>query len=458
MARKKAVPAEEQDANMETLGLPEAETAEGVGEALGGTPEVPHEPGEFSEGLPPDAEGGNVPGPGSEAVPLSEDAGENLAAPPETGLNAKPVVEPPTGEPLPGPPEIPEPPGPANGAETSEYGETMPLEEAALPTGVPEAPEGGLEALPTDVGGGPAKEVLPPKSDRQSFFNLDFNDLDRDLTAEERQEWNSIYASYRGRSALTGTIIGVDPHSISVRNQENGQVERQTMYCAIVIPYRVRVVIPATEMWEAGHERPDFVLQNMVGATIDFIIIKVDRESGFAIGSRRLAARSQRYFFAHRPALCREGARQKCRVLSVGPRRCLVECYGHDINMTQRDLRYTAVPDLRNEYRPGQELDCVVKSYDPGKETLRISVKETESNPFEGAEFRHPAGSRRQAVIAGKYGGGVFCNLPDGTVCMCNYSYQHEDSDFLVGDSVILVVQRHERQKRQMYGKILSKW
>ena len=320
--------------------------------------------------------------------------------------------------------------------------------------------ETSTENIPEETGGVVPEATVPtpPQSDRQSFYGLNFNELDRDLTAEERQEWNSIYASYRGRSALTGTIIGVDPHSISVRNRETGQMERQTMYCAIVIPYRVRVVIPAAEMWEAGHERPDFVLQNMVGATIDFIITKVDRESGFAIGSRRLAARSQRYFFAHREALRREGARLKCRILSVGPRRCLVECYGHDLNMTQRDLRYTAIPDLRNEYHPGQELDCVVKSYEPEKEALRISVKETESNPFEGAELRHPAGSRRQAVIAGKYGGGVFCNLPDGTVCMCNYSYQHEDSDFLVGDIVILVVQRHEREKRQMYGKILSKW
>ena len=70
---------------------------------------------------------------------------------------------------------------------------------------------------------------------------------------------------------------------------------------------------------------------------------------------------------------------------------------------------------------------------------------------------RHPIGSRRQAMIAGKYGG-VFCNLPDGTVCMCNYSYQHEDSDFLVGDTVILVVQRYAEEKKQMYGNILSKW
>ncbi len=304
----------------------------------------------------------------------------------------------------------------------------------------------------------PPKPEKPEKSDRQIFYELDFNEVDRGLTPEERQEWNSIYASYRSRSALSGRIIGVDPLAIRVRNRQTGDMEQEVMYCAVVVPYRVRIVIPASEMWESGQERPDFVLQNMVGAAIDFIIIKVDRESGFAIASRRMAARSQRYFFSHRPALHREGAQTKCRVLSVGPRRCLVECYGHDINLTQRELRYTAIPDLRDAYHPGMELDCIVKSYDAGNAALRISVKETESNPFEGAELRHPVGCRRQAVIAGKYGGGVFCNLPDGTVCMCGYSYQHEDADFQVGDTVILVVQRYDIEKRQMYGKILSKW
>lgn len=302
------------------------------------------------------------------------------------------------------------------------------------------------------------EEQAPKKSDRQKFFELKFNRLDRNLTPEERQEWNSIYASYRGRSALSGTIIGIDPYHVDVWNRETEQMERQTMYCAIVIPYRVRIVIPATEMWDRGWERPDFVLQNMVGSTIDFIITKVDRESGFAIASRRLALQARRYYFAHRPALNGIGTRVRCRIMAVGPRRCLVECYGHDINLTQREMRYTAIPDLRDEYHPGQELECIVKVYDPDTDKLEISVKETESNPYEGAELRHPIGSRRQAMIAGKYGGGVFCNIPDGTVCMCNYSYQHEDSDFMVGDTVILVVQRFDEEKKQMYGKILSKW
>jgi ribosomal protein S1 len=195
----------------------------------------------------------------------------------------------------------------------------------------------------------------------------------------------------------------------------------------------------------------------MVGANISFVVTKVDREAGFAIASRALALRSQRYFFSHRPALNAEGARLKCRILSVGPRRCLVECYGHDVGLTQRELSYNAIPDLREEFLPGDELDCMVKSYDVRSDKLTITVKELNPNPFDGAELRHPIGCRRQAVIAGKYGGGVFCNLPDGTVCMCLYSYQYEDSDFQIGDTVIIGIQRYDSAKKQIYGKIIAK-
>lgn len=329
-------------------------------------------------------------------------------------------------------------------------GEEAPAQPASIV--LPTRPAPSMPSVPS---------VLPKtavKSDRQLFFELKFNELDRGLTPEERQEWNSIYASYRSRSALTGTVIGVDPRSIYVWNPKTERREKLTMYCAIVVPYRVRIMIPETEMWEEGEERPDYVLQNMVGAKIDFIIIKVEREAGFAVGSRRLASRSQRYFFAHREDLHQVGARIKCRMVAVGPRRCLVECYGHDIELTQREISYSAIPDLRTKYHPGDEYECIVKLYDPAKAELVISIKETEINPFIGAELRHPVGSRRLAMISGKYGGGVFCNLPDGTVCMCNYSYQHEDSDFMVGENVMLVVQRYDDEKLQVFGKIMSKW
>ena len=98
---------------------------------------------------------------------------------------------------------------------------------AEMPQLPPESPEDPLEdgplgdaklavpaqeqeeplVLPEEI----AREELPQKTDRPKFFELKFNRLDRDLTPEERHEWNSIYASYRGHSAITGTIIGIEP-------------------------------------------------------------------------------------------------------------------------------------------------------------------------------------------------------------------------------------------------------
>ena len=125
--------------------------------------------------------------------------------------------------------------------------------------------------------------------------------------------------------------------------------------------------------------------------------------------------------------------------------------------MTQRELSYTAVADLREKYRTGEELNCVVKAYDRGKNHLVISVKESVPNPFDGADFRHPEGSQRCAVISGKYGGGVFCNLPDGVTVMCNYAFHYDDSTFKSGDRVLLVIQRYDMEKKQIYGKIVAK-
>lgn len=57
---------------------------------------------------------------------------------------------------------------------------------------------------------------------KRGFFRLDFNALDRDLSDDEHQEWNSIYASYRGRGALTGTVTGIDRHTVNIRNRQSG--------------------------------------------------------------------------------------------------------------------------------------------------------------------------------------------------------------------------------------------
>ena len=108
-------------------------------------------------------------------------------------------------------------------------------------------------------------------------------------------------------------------------------------------------------------------------------------------------------------------------------------------------MSYAAIPDLREQYHPGDELTCVVKQFDRKAGALVISIKETVPNPFD------------EASIAGKYAGGVFCNLPDGAVVLCRYSFHYEDSDFKTGDSVMVVIQRYDEGKKQIFGKIVGR-
>ena len=297
-----------------------------------------------------------------------------------------------------------------------------------------------------------------PVNGHTPLMSLNLNEMDRGLSREEREEWNEIYASYRSKSLISGRIIGVDGNSFYVRNKETGALERRRMYCAVVIAYRVKVLIPETEFWMPGEERPTHVLRNMTGAEIDYMILDVDREGGVAIASRRMGAAAARHRFDTQRGGHSVGERLTCRVLAVGPSRCLLECGGRDITLGYRDMSYANLTDLREKYHPGQTLDCVLTAFNRASGEMEISVKEAEPHPFQGIATRHPIGSRRYATITGKYGGGVFCTLPDGTTCMSLYTPQHTDRDFHEGDTVILVITQFDYDRCLIYGRILAKW
>ena len=104
----------------------------------------------------------------------------------------------------------------------------MPIEElpAEQPTLEPQIEE---PVQPYGEEESSAAEELPEPSEpeKKSFYDLDFRALDQDLSPEQRQEWNTIYASFRSRSVMRGTIIGVDPHSMIVRSAQTGQTVRR---------------------------------------------------------------------------------------------------------------------------------------------------------------------------------------------------------------------------------------
>ena len=52
------------------------------------------------------------------------------------------------------------------------------------------------------------------------FKDLNLTELDKNLTEEEREEWEAIYASYSGRSIISGDVAGVDLHEFELYPKE----------------------------------------------------------------------------------------------------------------------------------------------------------------------------------------------------------------------------------------------
>jgi ribosomal protein S1 len=287
------------------------------------------------------------------------------------------------------------------------------------------------------------------------FKALKLNVIDKDLTPEERDEWNAIYASYRSGSVITGQVVGVDRHTFTGKNAETGEPEKRELRCLIVIQYRVKIIIPETEVWAECPE-DNHIMRSMCGATIDYVVSHIDREGDFAVASRKMALERRRHVFDKQTSIV--GKTVDVRVVAVGKGVCTVECDGYDVLLAQRDISYSVVKDLRETISPGDVKRAVVKAFNPKSGVLELSVKDTMPNPFDGADIRHPIGSTRLASIIGKYAGGVFCRLYDNvTDVLCKYDALHYDGDFQEGDTVEIVIQVLNFERKLVYGKIIRK-
>lgn len=290
---------------------------------------------------------------------------------------------------------------------------------------------------------------------REEFFALNVKKLDRRLSAKQQEEWENIYASFRAHSALHGIISGKETIALKVFNEETGANEIKEILCLTVVQYRVKVLIPETELWTDGQAHPRHIVSHMVGAQIDYVITNVDRAGNCAVASRRRALELRRNRFKYARRGNQPGDHVMVNVLIVGPKLMRVECWGHDILLTPRSLTYASVADLREEYHSGQQLEAVVKEYNPESDYLRISVKEVNPNPFDDADIRHPVGSECRAIIGGRYRGGVFCRLPDDVTCMCLYSNIFTEYDCSPGDAVLIRITHYDYVNKHVYGRIV---
>ena len=73
----------------------------------------------------------------------------------------------------------------------------------------------------------------------EEFGKLNLTRLDGKISADKKQTWESIYASYRSESLLTGKTVGV---AVKLSGNKN-------THCLTVIDNTIKILIPFSEVW-----------------------------------------------------------------------------------------------------------------------------------------------------------------------------------------------------------------
>lgn len=243
-------------------------------------------------------------------------------------------------------------------------------------------------------------------------------------TDEELSEiaWHEINNSFITRKMLTGMLGGIE-------QLESGKT-------VAVVDYKgYRIIIPMSEMifgYQKSYLGPiDFaeqatrcnkLLNNMLGAEIDFIVKGIDPKTRSVVASRKDAMLKKRKTFymetdANGTYKVYDGRIVQARVLAVAEKGIRVEVFGVECSIMSRHLSWEWIGDARDHYSTGDEILVRILSVD--RENVdNINIKADVKSVNDSGKRPNLSLCRIQGKYAGKvtdvHKGVIFIRLTNG--------------------------------------------
>lgn len=251
-------------------------------------------------------------------------------------------------------------------------------------------------------------------------------------TEQERDDiiWHEIHNAYRTRRILTGQLGGIE-------QTDSGKT-------IVIADYKgFRIVIPLKEMMihvgrnPSGQAYADLmlrqnkILNNMLGAQIDFVVKGIDSKSRSVVASRMEAMLKKRQIFymdTDSSGMYRiyEGRIVQARVIAVAEKVIRVEAFGVESSIMARDLAWDWIGDAHERFSVGDEILIRVLSVhrDSLEEiSIRADLKSVSQNP----NHENLKKCRIQSKYAGKvtdiHKGVVYVRLTNGVNAVAHSCY-----------------------------------
>ncbi|MBU4263630.1 MAG: 30S ribosomal protein S1 [Proteobacteria bacterium] len=206
----------------------------------------------------------------------------------------------------------------------------------------------------------------------------------------------------------------------------------------------VDIGVPAFLPYSQIDLRPVKDLDNMIGQTYDFKILKFNRKRNNVVISRRaiLEADRQKLREEMRSSL-EEGAVVSGSITNITDYGVFIDLGGLDGLCHITDLSWGRVSHPSKLFKVGQEIEVKVLKYDKETDKVSLGVKQLKSDPWSTVEQKYPIGSRAMGKVVSITDYGVFAELEEGVEGLVHVSEmswskktRHPSKIVSVGDEI----------------------
>lgn len=206
----------------------------------------------------------------------------------------------------------------------------------------------------------------------------------------------------------------------------------------------VDIGVPAFLPYSQIDLRPVKDLDNMIGQTYDFKILKFNRKRNNVVISRRaiLEAERQKLRQEMRSSL-EEGAVVTGSITNITDYGVFIDLGGLDGLCHITDLSWGRVSHPSKLFKVGQEIEVKVLKYDKETDKVSLGVKQLKSDPWSTVEQKYPIGSRAIGKVVSITDYGVFAELEEGVEGLVHVSEmswskktRHPSKIVSVGDEI----------------------
>src|SRR3989440_643652 len=253
--------------------------------------------------------------------------------------------------------------------------------------------------------------------------------------AAYRQNWNKIAAVFQGDGLIKGKVKSV-------------------VKGGLMVNIGVEAFLPASQIDIV----PPKDLQQFVGNTYDFKIVKINDDRRNVVLSRRELIEQERSEKRQKfMDSVNVGDRVTGTVKNLTDFGAFIDLDGMDGLLHITDMTWGRLGHPSELLKVGQELDVQVLDINKEKERVSLGLKQTQKNPWDKIEERYPIGTKVKGKIRNLTAYGAFIELEEGIDGMIHVSdmswtrkINHPSEVMKKGDDLEAVVIDIDKQNQRI--------